>query len=93
MGLECQGSTGPSHQRINRCTAQITHLPPLKLLAAGQGHVLVSDGSKAWGWGDNRNGQLGDAKAYETRPVVLSDSTQKQQTPKRCPHEQLIFTP
>ena len=84
-GWNAKGQLGQANTSALTGVQQITHLPPLKLLAAGQGHVLVSDGSKVWGWGDNRNGQLGDAKAYEIRPVVLSDSTQKTTNPKEMP--------
>lgn len=84
-GWNAKGQLGQGNTSAVAGVQQISQLPPLKLLAAGQGHILVSDGFKVWTWGDNPNGQLGDAKAYAATPLVLSDSALKTTNSKELP--------
>ncbi len=49
---------------------QVHGLPPVTFLHGGMGHVVAraADGT-IWTWGDNRQGQLGDASPAPSRPT------------------------
>lgn len=78
-GWNAKGQLGQGHINALVGAQAIIGLPAQKLLAVGQGHVLASDGSQVWGWGDNRSGQLGSVKALEVRPVLLASAHQPTQ--------------
>lgn len=73
-GWNAKGQLGQGTTEALPGIQRIAGLPPLRKLAAGQSHVLVSDGRQVWAWGDNRNAQLGDASALHASPVALDDS-------------------
>lgn len=74
-GWNAKGQLGQGGTEALPGIRQVAQLPPLRRLAAGQGHVLASDGLRVWAWGDNRNAQLGDDAPLHASPVLLDDST------------------
>lgn len=73
-GWNARGQLGQGHIQALSGVQTVKHLPALKKISVGQGHVLVSNGWQVWAWGDNRNGQLGQTAAYRAQPGQLSDA-------------------
>ena len=73
-GWNARGQLGQGHTEVLHGVQVLAHLPVLKKIVAGQGHVLVSDGWHVWAWGDNRAGQLGQAALYQATPRKLDDA-------------------
>lgn len=73
-GWNARGQLGQGHTEVLHGVQVLAHLPALKKIVAGQGHVLVSDGWHVWAWGDNRAGQLGQAALYQATPRKLDDA-------------------
>lgn len=63
------GQIGLPQPHSSPQAVQITGLPPVTRLAAGAGHVLASDDTTIFAWGDNRSAACGRA-AQETLIIL-----------------------